>query len=123
MFQTYSSPDAPAAVGPCSPAAEANGFVFFSAQLPIDPVTNALVGHTLEAQTHQVCRNIGAMLKAANLTYDHVIKAVCYLQDMQKFQDFNRVYGQYFSRACRVCVGMSGLAKGAQVEVEIIAVR
>lgn len=123
MFQTYEAPEAPAAVGPYSVAAEANGFVFFAAQLPIDPVTNALVGETIEEQTIQVCKNIGAVLKATGLGYEDVIKAVCYLQDMGEFAAFNAVYGRYFSRPARVCVGVNGLARGARVEIEITAVR
>lgn len=123
MFQTYEAPEAPAAVGPYSVAAEANGFVFFAAQLPIDPVTNALVGENIEEQTVQVCKNIGAVLKATGLGYEDVIKAVCYLQDMSEFAAFNAVYGRYFSRPARVCVGVNGLARGARVEIEITAVR
>lgn len=123
LFQTYEAPEAPAAVGPYSVAAEANGFVYFSAQLPIDPVTNELVGSSIEEQTVQVCKNIGAVLKATGLGYENVIKAVCYLQNMSQFSAFNAVYGRYFSRPVRVCVGVNGLARGALVEIEITAVR
>ena len=124
MFAKIHSPDAPPAVGPYSQAVEKNGFIITSAQLPFDPATGELVGGSVAEQTHQVCRNLGAVLEAAGLQYSDVLQAVCYLRDMADFQAFNEVYGQYFTeQPARVCVAVSGLAKGAGVEISLIAAR
>ena len=124
MIQKFASPDAPPAVGPYSQAVEKNGLIITSAQLPFDPATGNLVGDTVAEQTHQVCKNLGAVLKACGLDYSNVLQAVCYLTDMTQFQAFNEVYGQYFTnQPARVCVGVTALAKGASVEISLVAGR
>ena len=124
MFATFQSPDAPPAVGPYSQAMEKGGFVFTSAQLPLDPVTGDLIEGNVEDQTHQVCKNLGAVLKACGLDYGNVLQAVCYLKDMADFADFNAVYGEYFThKPTRVCVAVAGMAKGAKVEISLVAAR
>ena len=124
MFTTFQSPDAPPAVGPYSQAIEKNGFIFTSAQLPLDPVTGDLVGGSISEQTRQVCKNLGAVLNACGLDYGNVLQAVCYLRNMDDFAEFNAVYGEYFThKPTRVCVAVSGLAKDAGVEISLVAAR
>ncbi|MBQ8639072.1 MAG: RidA family protein [Lachnospiraceae bacterium] len=115
---------APAAVGPYSQAIKANGMLYASGQVGFDPATGLLVGDTIEAQAEQVMKNIGAVLEAAGLTYDDVVKTTCFITDMKEFATFNGIYGKYFvnNKPARSCVEVSALPKGAVCEVEIVAV-
>lgn len=119
------APDAPKAVGPYSQGVKANGMVFVAGQLPLDPKTGALVQGGVEAQTERVMENVKAILAASGLTFANVVMSNCYLTNMEDFAKFNAVYAKYFPSAppARATVGISKLAKDAQVEVAVIAVR
>ncbi|HPP90512.1 RidA family protein, partial [Tenuifilum sp.] len=88
---------APKAVGPYSQAVEANGFLFISGQIPIDPSTGKVVEGGIKEQTEQVLKNIGAILKEAGLDYKNVVKTTCLLNDMDNFAAMNEVYARYFT--------------------------
>lgn len=113
---------APAAVGPYSQAIVSGALVYASGQIALDPVSGGLVGHTAEAQTEQVMRNLAAVLAAAGSSFEKAVKTTCFLANMDDFASFNEVYGAYFTgRPARSCVAVKGLPKGALVEVEVIA--
>ena len=112
---------APGAIGPYSQGYIANGFFFSSGQIPVDPETGA-VPEGIEAQAHQSCKNIGALLEAAGTSYDKVVKTTCFLADMADFAAFNAVYAEYFlAKPARSCVAVKELPKGVLCEVECIA--
>ena len=114
--------NAPEAVGPYSQGMIANGLVFTSGQIPLDPETGVLVGETIEEQAEQVMKNLAAVLKAAGTGPEKAVKTLCFLKDMNDFAAFNRVYAKYFTeKPARSCVGISVLPKGALCEVEVIA--
>lgn len=117
--------EAPKAVGPYSQAVKANGMVFVAGQLPLDPKTGLLVPGGVEQQTERVMENVKAILAASGLTLQNVVMSNCYLTNMEDFAKFNAVYAKYFPSAppARATVGISKLAKDAQVEVAVIAVR
>ena len=113
--------NAPAAIGPYSQGYEVNGFVYTSGQIPVDPATGA-VPEGIEAQAHQSCRNVGAILEAAGADFSKVFKTTCFLADMNDFAAFNQVYAQYFtSKPARSCVAVKALPKGVLCEIEAIA--
>ncbi len=115
---------APAAIGPYSQAVVTGNLVFTSGQIALDPNTGALVGSTIEEQTHQVCKNLTAVLLAAGTTPERTVKTVCFLSDMANFAAFNEVYASYFTqKPARSCVAVKELPKGALVEVKVIAER
>ena len=89
---------APAAIGPYSQAVVTGNLVFTSGQIALDPNTGALVGSTIEEQTHQVCKNLTAVLLAAGTTPERTVKTVCFLSDMANFAAFNEVYASYFTQ-------------------------
>ena len=112
---------APGAIGPYSQGFIANGFFFSSGQIPVDPETGA-VPEGIEAQAHQSCKNVGALLEAAGTGYEKVIKTTCFLADMADFAAFNAVYAEYFTaKPARSCVAVKELPKGVLCEVECIA--
>lgn len=114
---------APAAIGPYSQGMEANGFVFSSGQIPVNPETGE-IPEGIEAQARQSCENVGAILKAAGIGYEQVIKTTCFLADMADFGAFNQVYEEFFvSRPARSCVAVEELPKGVLCEVEAIGVK
>ena len=114
--------NAPAAIGPYSQGYIVNGLLFTSGQIALDPATGAVVGTTIEEQTHQVMKNLGALLEAAGLTYTNVVKTTCFLADMGDFAAFNGVYAKYFvNKPARSCVAVKTLPKGVLCEVEVIA--
>lgn len=123
MIATIATPDAPQAIGPYSQAVVADGFVFASGQIALDPKTGEMVGDTVEAQTEQIFSNIQALLQAAGSDLEHVIKTTCFLASIEEFAAFNEVYGRYFKThlPARSALGVAGLPKGALVEVEVIA--
>lgn len=88
---------APAAVGPYSQAIVSNGMVYTSGQIAIDPVTNTVTGTTIEEQTEQIMRNLGAVLATAGSGFDKAVKTTCFLADMNDFAAFNEIYGRYFT--------------------------
>ena len=113
---------APAAVGPYSQAIVSNGMVYTSGQIAIDPVTNTITALTIEEQTEQVMKNLGAVLETAGSSYEKAVKTTCFLADMDDFAAFNEVYGRYFTNLpARSCVAVKTLPKGVLVEVEVIA--
>ena len=114
--------NAPGAIGPYSQGYRVNGFVYTSGQIPVDPATGK-IPEGIEAQTHQSCKNIGAILKAAGTDFGKVFKTTCFLADMADFAQFNQVYAQYFvSKPARSCVAVKSLPKGVLCEIEAIAV-
>lgn len=125
MKKIISTNEAPAAVGPYSQAVEANGFLFISGQIPIDPKTGKMVEGGIREQTHQVMKNIGAILKASGCSYSDVIKSTCLLADMADFREMNEVYATYYTdrQPARAAFAVKGLPLGAIVEIETIAVR
>ena len=115
--------DAPKAIGPYVQARIANGFLFASGQVPLDPKTGEVVGQSIQEQTTQVLKNIQAILKAANLTADNVVKTTCFLKNMDDFVAFNEVYATMFNDKlpARSAVEVARLPKDLLVEIEIIA--
>lgn len=117
------SDHAPKAIGPYSQAIAANGLVFCAGQTPIDPATGDLVPGGIEAQTHQVLKNLGAVLQAAGSGYDRVVKTTVFLKNMNDFAAMNAVYATYFKDAppARSTVEVARLPKDCIVEIECIA--
>ena len=114
--------NAPDAIGPYSQAIKANGLVFTSGQIAINPRTGEVEAATIEAQTEQVCQNLKNVLEAAGSSLDKAIKTVCFLADMGDFAALNAVYGTYFtSKPARSCVAVKTLPKNVLVVVEVIA--
>ena len=114
--------NAPDAIGPYSQAIVANGLVFTSGQIAINPESGAVEAQTITEQTEQVCKNIKAVLEAADSSLENVVKTVCFLKDMSDFAAFNEVYGRYFtSKPARSCVAVKTLPKNVLCEVEVIA--
>lgn len=114
---------APGAIGPYSQGFEVNGLVFTSGQIPVNPETGN-VPDGIAAQAEQSCKNVGAILEAADSGFAHVFKTTCFLASMGDFAAFNEVYARYFtSRPARSCVAVKELPKGVLCEIEAIAVK
>ena len=114
--------NAPAAIGPYSQAIMIDGLVFTSGQIPIDPPSGEIKAAGIEEQTHQVIKNLQAVLEEAGTSLEKVIKTTCFLKDINDFAAFNAVYAEYFTgKPARSCVEVANLPKGALVEVEVIA--
>jgi 2-iminobutanoate/2-iminopropanoate deaminase len=115
---------APQAVGPYSQAIKANGFLFISGQIALDPKTGLMTATDIIGQTHQVMENIGAILSAEGLTFADLVKTTIFLTDLGDFQQINEVYASYFQSdpPARSTVQVAALPKGAKVEIEAIAV-
>jgi 2-iminobutanoate/2-iminopropanoate deaminase len=124
-MNTVNTHEAPAAVGPYSQAIEANGLLFCSGQIALDPETGAMVGDDVAAQTAQVLKNLFAVLAADGLGPQNVAKTTVFLQDMGQFAAMNGVYADAFGehRPARAAVEVAALPKGALVEIECIAAR
>jgi 2-iminobutanoate/2-iminopropanoate deaminase len=114
---------APSPIGPYNQSVKANGFLFMSGQVAIDPVTNTIVAATVEEETEQVMKNLGAVLAAAGMDFSHVVKTTIFLSDMSLFQTVNEVYGKYFSEnaPARETVAVKGLPRNVNVEISMIA--
>ena len=113
---------APGAIGPYSQGYYANGLIYTSGQIPVDPQTGE-IPQGIEAQTHRSCQNVRAILEAAGSSMEKVFKTTCFLADMGDFAAFNGVYAQYFvSKPARSCVAVKSLPKGVLCEIEAIAV-
>ncbi len=122
MIETLHTDNAPAAIGPYSQAKIVNGILYASGQIAINPASGEVEADTIEGQTEQVCKNIGALLAAAGSDFTKVIKTTCFLKNMSDFATFNEIYGSYFtSKPARSCVAAAALPKDVLVEVEIIA--
>lgn len=116
---------APAPIGPYSQAVLAGGILYVSGQIALDPATGALVQSDIEAETHQVMRNLNAILQEARMSLAHVVKCTIFLRDMNDFAKVNAVYGQYFpvEPPARETVQVSRLPKDVGVEISCIAVK
>ncbi len=125
MKNNINTSAAPAAIGPYSQAIEANGMVFVSGQLPVDPATGNFAEGGIKELTRQSLTNMQAILKEAGLTLDNVVKTTVFLADMADFAEMNEVYAEFFSAPfpARSAVAVKTLPKGARVEVECIAAR
>ena len=123
MKTVISTPNAPGAIGPYSQCYAFGDLVITSAQIPVDPATGA-IPEGIAAQAEQSCKNVGAILEAAGVTLESVVKTTCFLADMGDFAAFNEVYAKYFtSKPARSCVAVRELPKGVLCEIEAIAVK
>lgn len=120
IVYTAAGPDP---IGPYSQAVKAGPFLFVSGQIAIDPATQTLHTDSLTDEVHQVMKNIGAILEAAGMNFDHVVKTSIFLKNMEQFSQVNDLYGQYFSGnyPARETVEVSRLPKGVNVEISVIA--
>ena len=125
MKQVIFAEKAPAAVGPYSHAIDCGKLVFLSGQVPLVPETGLLAGEGIEVQTGQMMENIRAVLDAAGLTFENVVKTTVFMTDLQDFATFNELYASYFPKdpPARSCVQVAALPKGALVECECVCVR
>lgn len=122
--QTIYTKSAPEPIGPYSQAIRVGDLLFASGQIAIEPSSGVLVMDSIDAETHQVMKNIQAILDQAELTFEHVVKSSIFLKSMSNFLAVNEVYGSYFAGAdppARETVEVSELPKGVNVEISIIA--
>jgi 2-iminobutanoate/2-iminopropanoate deaminase len=121
--QAISSPDGPSPGGPYSPALRAGDLLFISGQIPIDPSTGQLVQGDAAVQARRVMDNLGALLKAAGLSFDHVVRTTVFLADLNDFAIMNEVYASYFKepRPARATVQVARLPRDARIEIDAIA--
>ena len=124
MRQAVSSASAPQAIGPYSQAISSNGFIFISGQIPIHQETGLVADGGIEAQTHQVMKNLTAILYAAGSGPDKVVKTTVFLSNLDDFPGFNRIYEEYFGKVkpARATVQVSRLPKEVLLEIEAIAI-
>ena len=123
MLKKISTDKAPAAIGPYSQAIMANGFLFTSGQIPINPATGNVDAEGITAQAEQVMINLKAVLEEAGTSFDNVVKTTCFIADIGDFAAFNEVYAKYITSApARSCVAVKALPKGVLCEVEAVAV-
>jgi len=123
MREAISSPDAPRAIGPYSPAIRAGRLLFLSGQIPLDPETGQMIDGDVTAQTRRVMENLGAVLLAGGLSFAHVVRTTIFLADMNDFAAVNEVYGSYFTppAPARATVQAARLPKDARVQIDAIA--
>ena len=123
MREVISTKDGPQAIGPYSQAIRANGFVFVSGQVAIDPATQQLVGGDVAAQTDRAMKNLSGILKAAGSGLEKVVRSTVFLKNMGDFAAMNEVYGRYFGAAppARSTVEVARLPKDMLVEIDVIA--
>jgi len=123
MKKVIYTSNAPEPIGPYSQAIVANGFLFASGQIAINPENNELNNPSLEEETHQVMRNIKALLVESEYEFEHIIKTTIFLSDMSLFAQVNEIYGSYFKSdfPARETVAVKGLPKGVNVEISITA--
>jgi 2-iminobutanoate/2-iminopropanoate deaminase len=121
--EAVSTPNAPKAIGPYSQAIKANGFVFLSGQIALDPATGSLVAGGIEQQTEQVLKNIAAVLQAAGSSWEKVVKTTVFLKNMSEFGQMNEVYGKFCKGAppARSTVEAARLPRDVAVEIDVIA--
>ena len=121
--QAISSPNAPAAIGPYSPAIRAGSLLFLSGQVALDPATGSLIEGDVRAQTHRALENMRALLEAAGLDFSNVVRTTVFLADMSDFAAMNDVYGTFFlaPAPARATVEVARLPKDARVEIDAIA--
>jgi len=123
MREVISTPNAPQAIGPYSQAIRANGFIFISGQIPIDPKTQKIVEGGVALQTEQVMKNLEAILRTAGSTLEKVVRTGVFLKDMGEFAAMNDVYERFFPQAApaRSTVEVARLPKDVRVEIDVIA--
>jgi 2-iminobutanoate/2-iminopropanoate deaminase len=121
--QAVSTEAAPSAIGPYSQAIRAGSLLFVSGQVPIDPASGAIVDGDIAAQTRRVLQNVGAILEAAGVSFDHVVRTTVFLTDMNDFAAMNEVYATCFTSPApaRATVQVSRLPKDARIEIDVIA--
>lgn len=125
MKTSINTPKAPAPIGPYSQAIHVNDTLYISGQIAIDPATGILVEGDIQKETQRCMDNLGAILEAAGMTFEHVVKASIFLKDMDQFTAVNEVYGRYFRGAtppARETVEVARLPKSVNVEIAAIAV-
>ncbi|MBQ5615348.1 MAG: RidA family protein [Peptococcaceae bacterium] len=124
MKQIIQTNNAPQAIGPYSQAVMANGTLYVSGQIPVVPATGAIVSDKVEDQTRQVMENVKAVVEAAGLTLDNVVKTTVFIKNMDDFAVINGIYSEYFKENCpaRACVEVARLPKDVLIEMEAIAV-
>lgn len=122
--EIVSTTKAPAAIGPYSQAIKMGNFIFTSGQIPYDPETNELVGKDIESQARQVLKNVSAVLEAAGVTLDNVVKTTVFMKNMDDFNTVNEIYGEFFTEnpPARSAVEAARLPKDVLIEIEVIAV-
>lgn len=125
MKRIISTTAAPGAIGPYSQAVEANGTLYISGQVPLDPATGKIVEGGITEQTTQVLKNIKAILTAAGYSLNEVVKSTCLLSDMSDFKAMNEVYAQFYTsdQPARAAFAVKGLPLGALIEIETVAVK
>jgi 2-iminobutanoate/2-iminopropanoate deaminase len=123
LKEIISTDRGPKAIGPYSQAVRANGFVFVSGQIPLDPATQQLVAGDVQAQTERVLQNLQGILEAAGSSLDHVVRATVFLADMNEFAAVNEVYGRYFrgQPPARSTVQVARLPRDVRIEIDVIA--
>lgn len=123
MAKTIHTDKAPAAIGPYVQGKIVGNLLFASGQIPLSPETGEIIGTTIEEQTQQVLKNVSAILEAAGTDFDHVVKATCFLIDINDFVAFNEVYKTAFTEAfpARSAVEVARLPKDVKIEIEVIA--
>ena len=124
MKKIISTTEAPAAVGPYSQAVRVGSTVYCAGQIPLDPKSGQIVPGDIGAQTRRVLENIAAVLRAESLSFENIVKTTVFLTNLSDFQTVNEIYGSYFKKEppARSTVQVSALPKGANVEIEVIAV-
>ncbi len=122
--QIIKTSKAPAPIGPYNQAVKANGMVFLSGQVAFDPVSGELLTGDLQTETHQVMKNLAAVMEEAQISFEHVVKTSIFLSDMSHFAQVNEVYGSYFKGdyPARETVAVKQLPRGVNVEISMIAV-
>ena len=122
--QVISAPDAPKAMGAYSPAIKAGNLLFVSGQIPLDPASGALIDGDITAQTEQVMRNLGALLRAAGVGFEHVVRTTVFLADMNDFAAMNEVYSRHVAAPppARATVQVARLPRDVKIEIDAIAV-
>lgn len=122
-LEAISTSEAPAAIGPYSQAVRAGDFLYASGQIPLDPTTGTITEGGITAQTHQVLQNLGAVLRAAGVSFDRVVKTTVYLSDMGNFSAMNEVYAGYFAAPApaRATIQAAALPKNVLVEIDVVA--
>ncbi len=117
------TPDAPAAIGPYSQAIVHNGIIYCSGQIPLDPESGEMKAQSIEDQTHQVMKNLQAVLEAAGSGLSGILRTTIYLQNLENFAKVNEVYASYLAKPfpARATIEVSKLPRGAQVEIDAIA--
>lgn len=123
MREVISTKDGPQAIGPYSQAIKANGFVFVSGQVAIDPANQQIVAGDVAVQTERVCKNLAGILKASGSSLDKVVRSTVFLKNMNDFAAMNEVYGRHFTTAppARSTVEVARLPKDVLVEIDVIA--